>query len=221
LVGRTRSGEPIVVDEEMGIAAAEAGTTAGAPDLNAFTFESDPAGHRCPIGAHIRRTNPRNADLPPGGMNLVSQLIRTLGLSPKARSQDLAASTRFHRVLRRGREYGVHITPERALKLTAPVESGLHFMCLNANIQRQFEFIQGAWIMSTRFDGLHDESDPLLGNRKPGLNGARCDYFSMPRADGPTRRLTNLPQFVTVAGGAYFFLPGIRALRFLASCGAG
>jgi hypothetical protein len=28
-----------------------------------------------------------------------------------------------------------------------------------------------------------------------------------------------LPRFVSVRGGAYFFLPGIRALRYLASDG--
>jgi Dyp-type peroxidase family len=205
LVGRTRDGDPIVVER-----------TSGAPDLNDFTFNADPAGHRCPVGAHIRRTNPRTADLPPGGDGLVSQLIRTLGLNSESRARDLAASTRFHRLLRRGREYGTQVTPERALRLQTPVESGLHFMCLNANIQRQFEFVQSAWIMSTHFNGLHSESDPLLGNRKPGPGGLRCDYFSMPKADGLTRRLENLPQFVTVAGGAYFFLPGIRALRWLA-----
>jgi hypothetical protein len=30
------------------------------------------------------------------------------------------------------------------------------------------------------------------------------------------QRVTGLPAFVTVKGGAYFFLPGRRALRFLA-----
>jgi hypothetical protein len=39
----------------------------------------------------------------------------------------------------------------------------------------------------------------------------------MPRANGPARRITGLPQFVTVKGGAYFFLPGLRALRYLSS----
>ena len=43
------------------------------------------------------------------------------------------------------------------------------------------------------------------------------DGFSIPQADGPDRRLSGLPQFVTVLGGAYFFLPGIRALRYLAT----
>jgi deferrochelatase/peroxidase EfeB len=199
MVGRTLTGEPVVEGP--------------APD-NTFTFESDPEGLRCPIGAHIRRANPRNADLPPGGIGVVSHLVRLLGLNSTARAQDLAASTRFHRVLRRGREYGMRLTPAEALSAPA-AQSGLHFMCLNANIQRQFEFVQGAWLMSTQFNGLHEESDPLLGNRLPGAAGTRCDYFSMPQAGGPAQRLEGLPQFVTVSGGAYFFLPGIRALRFL------
>jgi deferrochelatase/peroxidase EfeB len=207
MVGRTLTGDPVVAGER-----AAAGTRTG-PD-NAFTFEPDPEGHRCPVGAHIRRANPRNADLPPGGIGVVSQLIRTLGLDSSARARDLAASTRFHRLLRRGREYGVRLTPAEALS-APPTESGLHFVCLNANIQRQFEFVQGAWLMSSKFNGLHEESDPLLGNRLPGAAGTRCDYFSMPQAAGPAQRLEGLPQFVTVSGGAYFFLPGIRALRFL------
>jgi len=245
LVGRTLSGQPIVVDRatQPDKSAADSGepvagrsshaatgrAVRGAPNVphttaagdipNDFTFNSDSAGHRCPIGAHIRRTNPRTADLPPGGTGFITKLIRTLGLNSNSRAQDLAASTRFHRLLRRGREYGVRVTPGEALRLQAPVESGLYFMCLNANIQRQFEFVQSAWIMSTHFNGLHNESDPLLGQRTPSAGGLRCDYFSMPQPDGPTRRLENLPQFVTVAGGAYFFLPGIRALRWLASSG--
>jgi len=101
-----------------------------------------------------------------------------------------------------------------------PAQSGLHFICLTATIHRQFAFLPGAWLMSTRFNGLHEESDPLLGNRLPEAAGTRCDYFSMPQSGGPTQRLESLPQFVSVSGGAYFFLPGIRALRFLARTGA-
>jgi hypothetical protein len=35
--------------------------------------------------------------------------------------------------------------------------------------------------------------------------------------DALRRRVSNLPQFVTVRGGAYFFLPGLRALRYFAA----
>ncbi len=93
--------------------------------------------------------------------------------------------------------------------------TGLHFICLAANITRQFEFVQGAWLAGTRFNDLHGESDPLLGNRRLDPGGAPTDAFSIPVANGCDRRITGLPQFVTVIGGGYFFMPGIRALRFL------
>ncbi|CAN7445155.1 hypothetical protein LJR290_002866 [Variovorax sp. LjRoot290] len=193
MVGRTKKGKPLVEPS---------GET---DDLNAFTYDGDPEGMRCPFGAHIRRSNPRNADLPPGWSDPISRLVRRLGFGSDALRNDLIASTRFHRLLRRGREYG-----------GAPGEDvGLHFICLGANIARQFEFVQGAWLAGTKFDALPGEGDPLLGHRLAGADGMPTDGFSMPAASGPDRRLTGLPQFVTVQGGAYFFLPGIRALRYL------
>ena len=96
-------------------------------------------------------------------------------------------------------------------------DTGIYFICLVANIKRQFEFVQSAWLIGSKFAGLTGESDPLLGHRLPDPGDSPTDGFSIPQADGPDRRLTGLPQFVTVQGGAYFFLPGIRALRYLAT----
>ena len=214
MVGRKLDGQPLVALQST---AAKSGGNPQAP-LNTFDYRSDPQGVRCPLGAHIRRANPRNADLPPGGDGLLSRLVRTLGFDSQAREQDLVASTRFHRLLRRGREYGVGVTPAQALTgAGAGQDRGLHFVCLGANLQRQFEFVQSAWLMSTKFDGMREESDPLLGNRRPLAAGIAADRFSIAQPNGPSQRLTGLPQFVTVLGGAYFFLPGIRALRFLSS----
>lgn len=214
MVGRTLEGEPIV----RSAPAARPASSSAAVDLNDFTFLADPEGARCPLGAHIRRANPRNADLPPGPSGLVSWALRTLGFDSAALRQDLVASTRFHRLLRRGREYGPTVSIGAALAAEGRADAtGLHFVCLNANIGRQFEFVQGAWLAGTKFDGLSGESDPLLGHRLPTADGRATDAFSMPRADGPAERVTGLPQFVSVCGGAYFFLPGIRALRYLAS----
>ncbi len=214
LVGRTLQGQPLAaVPAQTGVAAPGA-----APDLNAFTYDSDPQGLRCPLGAHVRRSNPRNADLPAGESGLISWLKRTLGFDAPALQQDLVAATRFHRLLRRGREYGAPIPIAQALvNPSSGANPGLHFICLGANIARQFEFVQGAWIMSTQFNGLPHESDPLLGTRLPMPDGASTSGFSMPQSGGPDQRLSALPQFVTVLGGAYFFLPGIRALRYLAT----
>ena len=170
------------------------------------------------MGAHIRRSNPRTGDLPAGVTGLLSRLLRILGFVRPSIRTDTVASTRFHRLLRRGREYGVHIEPEDAVRAGPADEpaTGLHFICLVANIARQFEFVQNAWSVSSKFSGLSGEADPLLGTREPLLHGERTDGFTIPQESGAPRCIAGLPRFVTVRGGAYFFLPGIRALRYIA-----
>ena len=219
MVGRTMSGWPLVPIGDRPLAGV--GPKADDIRLNRFTYDGDPAGRRCPLGAHVRRANPRNADLPGHPGSLIARLIRILGFSRGAPQDDLMASVRFHRILRRGREYGEALPPAAALDAGSPQEDrGLYFICLNANIARQFEFVQNAWIVGTKFNGLTGESDPLLGNRQPIAGCPATDTFSIPQENGVPRRVTGLPQFVTVRGGAYFFLPGIRALRYLARAGA-
>jgi deferrochelatase/peroxidase EfeB len=219
MVGRRMSGEPLIPVAREGIP----GVGPGADDIarNQFTYETDGAGGRCPFGAHVRRANPRSADLPYGTRGLLGRLLRTFGFGGNGFCDDLIASARFHRLLRRGREYGPGLPVERALE-PAPAddpERGLHFIGLNANLSRQFEFVQGAWVMSTKFGGLTEESDPLLGNREPVPGCPVTNTFSRPRPGGARRRIEGVPRFITVRGGAYFFLPGLRALRYLASVG--
>ena len=86
---------------------------------------------------------------------------------------------------------------------------GLVFMCLNVDIQRQFEFIQQSWVMSPSFHGLENEVDPIIGYR-----GA-ADVMTIPTGGCPVR-LTGMKDFVATLGGGYFFLPGRKAVRFLA-----
>ena len=107
------------------------------------------------------------------------------------------------------------MSPEQALAEPAAHEPGLHFICLGANIARQFEFVQNAWAMALHFDGLPNESDPLLGTRLAAADGTPPTASRCRATTAPDERIAGLPQFVTVLGGAYFFLPGIRALRFL------
>ena len=141
-----------------------------------------------------------------------------LGFGPKGFYDDLTSSVRFHRILRRGREYGSELLPEQALRAPVPNESarGLHFICVNANISRQFEFLQNAWITNSKFSGVTGESDPLLGNRESMPGCPVTSNFTIPGDGALRRRVSGLPQFVTVRGGAYFFLPSLRALRYLA-----
>jgi deferrochelatase/peroxidase EfeB len=218
MVGRTQVGDPLLPIQEQPIP----GMDSGSVKQNQFTYQSDPAGAHCPFGAHIRRANPRNSDFPEGRLSALRKLMIMLGFGPKGFYDDLTSSVRFHRILRRGREYGSELSPEQALQPAPPNEPtrGLHFVCLNANILRQFEFLQNAWIASTKFSGLTGESDPLLGNREPIPGCPVTADFTMPTGASLRHRVSGLPQFVIVRGGAYFFLPSLRALRYFVGGGS-
>jgi deferrochelatase/peroxidase EfeB len=148
---------------------------------NDFLFGTeDPEALRCPFGAHIRRANPRDS-FSPG-------------------SQDQIDISNRHRIIRIGRQY-------------APGEGrkpGLFFMCLNGDLERQFEFVQQTWLKSPSFHGLSCEKDSLLGDAEIGMCG-----FTIPSRYGPVR-LSPVPAMVATRGGGYFFLPGKRLLNFLA-----
>ncbi len=150
------------------------------PDNDFLFGVEDPQGLRCPFGAHIRRANPRES-FDPG-------------------SHEQLDITNRHRIIRIGRLYEPQ--PGRM--------SGLLFMCLNGDLERQFEFVQQTWAQGSSFHGLSHERDPLIGERR-GEDG-----YTMPTRDGPMR-LMNLPSFVRTLGGGYFFLPGRRTLEYLAS----
>jgi len=128
IVGRTRAGDPLVPIQTEPIA----GTDPRTVKQNQFTYEADPAGTRCPFGAHIRRTNPRNSDFPERRPSALRRLIIILGFGRKGFYDDLTSSVRFHRILRRGREYGSELLPEEAVQPAQSNKSprGLHFICL-------------------------------------------------------------------------------------------
>ncbi len=110
MVGRHLDGRGLIPDGRA--------VPGGRPGNN-FVYDADPDGHVCPVGAHIRRANPRTGDHPPGVGGPMSWLLSTLGFrrrrDGRAGRHDLVASARFHRIVRRGREYGVVLSPEDAL----------------------------------------------------------------------------------------------------------
>jgi Dyp-type peroxidase family len=189
LVGRWPSGAPLV-------RAPEADDPALATANDFGYYRRDPRGTRCPLGAHIRRANPRDT------------------LDPRPGSEDSLKINRRHRILRRGREYGPPLAVEDAVggegAERAGDERGLHFMCLNASIARQFELVHFTWLNSPKFVGLYDDSDPIVGPSQP-FGGT----FTI-QSETLRERLTGVPRFVSVKGGAYFFMPGLAATRHLA-----
>jgi Dyp-type peroxidase family len=178
LVGRWGSGAPLVLaperdDPELG----------GDPERNnAFLYADDDArGLKCPLGAHARRTNPRDAEI--------------------------TGVARNHRIIRRSSSYGPPL-PKGVLKDDG-ADRGILFFCLQAQLARQFEFVKTQWINEGTFYGRPAEIDPLVGPHDG------TGTFTVPEQP-IRRRLTELPQFVVNRGGEYCFMPGLRALRWLA-----
>ncbi len=115
--------------------------------------------------------------------------------------QTLLDAANNHRILRRGRKYGstISVPPKED-----GVDRGLLFICLNTDIARQFEFVQQTWLLNPNFATLYDETDPLIGPKG-----------KMTIREQPLRRIVDVETFIRMAGGDYFFLPSIPALKYL------
>ena len=157
----------------------------GLPE-NAFGFfDGDRRGYGCPLGAHVRRGNPRD------------------GLAPTAADKTtLLEAAKNHRFLRRGRKFGPTIAQRDQ---DDKQDRGLLFVALSTDITRQFEFVQQTWVLNPNFARLYDETDPLIGPKG-----------TMTIQEDPLRRIIAVDTFVQMAGGEYFFLPSLPALRYLA-----
>jgi Dyp-type peroxidase family len=190
VVGRWPSGAPLVQAPDGDPLTDRESKNDVLADSNNFTYrKDDPQGLRCPFSSHIRRTNPRDS----------------LGQDADESIKD----SRRRRLLRRGAVYGNPL-PEDILEDDGQ-HRGLLFFCINANIRRQFEFVQQSWVNNPTFNGLYDERDPLVGYSPDGSNRTMV----IPQV--PLAKTLSLPNFVTLKGGAYFFLPSLSALNFLAA----
>ena len=248
MVGRRMSGAALP-DIETGLDLP--GVDPADRGVNGFVFDADPDGLSCPIGAHIRRANPRTGDAPPGAEGAIDNILATLGLTARwqrtptsstlpweenntvwpylRREDDAIASARFHRILRRGREYGTKIDRQAALDLATPdPEAGLQFICLNAPSTSLASSSSCRARGSARRQVRRPDRRTGPAARQPGAvsrasyereAGAHGQLHARPRrrARLPSREQGALPQFVTVKGGAYFFMPGLAALRWIAS----
>src|ERR1700757_1794987 len=123
--------------------------------------------------------------------------------------RDTAANMNRRRMIRRGATYGSYL-PEGVTE--DGQERGIAVFVICASLIRQFEFAQNVWTNDRNFHELGNERDPIIGTQDGTLE------FKIPKR--PIRRkITGLPAFTTVRGGAYFFLPGLKALRWLATLG--
>jgi len=182
-IGRWKDGTPLELSPDH-----PDGSIVQNPNRNTnFTYSADPEGTRCPLGAHVRRTHPRDAF----GFN--GRLIDR------------------RRITRRGLPYGAPV-PEDQPASDAD-ERGVVFMVLNACISRQFEFVQQQWIEYGNDARQGNDKDMLIGNHGGHGNFVVQGDLS---AGNPPFLCTHLPNFVELRGGDYFFLPSITALGMIA-----
>ena len=192
--GKTREEQELIAAKLMGR------WRSGAP-LVLAPQKDDPA-----LGADLQRTN--NFDygtMDPYGYGCpVGSHIRRMN------PRDTSDNMQRHKMIRRGGTYGPPL-PEDAPE--DGVERGIAAFIGCASLVRQFEFAMNVWVNDPQFKGLGNERDPFIGTQD--------GTFDMTIPKRPIRKkIKGLPAFTTIRGGAYFFLPGIKALRFLAEDGA-
>jgi deferrochelatase/peroxidase EfeB len=197
ICGRWRNGVPLALSPETDTPAG------GIPpeQLNNYEYvnadgSGDPKGLRCPIGAHMRRINPRG--------------------QPVAGQGEPGGSNNTHRLIRRGMPYGPAYDPTQPYD---GIERGLLGYFINSSIENQYEFVLGHWVTDSEFAGavrLHPKSkDPMIGTQDRAES-----IFVIPQASGAASiKLSGFSSFITTKAAAYCFLPSITAIRFISGLG--
>jgi deferrochelatase/peroxidase EfeB len=193
MCGRWRNGVPLALSPDS-----DSPAGGMSPDaLNNFEYvnadgSGDPRGLRCPVGAHIRRVNPRGQPVTgqgqPGGSN------------------------NAHRLIRRGMPYGPAYDPTQPYD---GIARGLLGYFINSNIENQYEFVLSQWVNDSEFAGAvrlpPKSKDPLIGTQDPSES-----IFAVPQANGAPIQITGLSSFISTKAAAYCFLPSVTAINFIA-----
>jgi len=166
--------------------------------LTAYDYNDDTDGAKCPFSAHTRRANPRSA----------------LQFGQNKPFDTPGALSNRRRILRRGLPYGE--SPENT---TDDDEHGVIMMIVNADLSRQFEFVQEQWINYGNDFRLSNDQDALLGNNGFNENGrgkGRMLIEGDAAAQKPPYFCSGIPTMVQTRGGDYFFVPSMTCLRMIA-----
>jgi len=161
-----RAGAQLVGRFQDGTPVSEADEPRGMA-CNDFDFAADLDGRRCPFQSHVRKTNPRGDS------------VRETSVS--------ADEERAHRLVRRAVSYGSDRPDDEP-----ETGSGLLFLCFQASIENQFQFMQSRWANPVHFVRPRTGTDPLIG------------------------QAAGNPPWVLLKGGAYLFAPSLSFLRSLA-----
>lgn len=207
VVGRFENGTPLALDGVV--------KPVGKDEIpNDYTFEApnndsaDSAGLRCPFHAHTRKNNPRTDGFAPPGTTPV-------------------AANKEHRIVRRGipyedkpRKRGKDGLLDDAVQPTGDV--GLLFMCFQADILNQFEFIQRVWANNEDFEHGAVGIGPIVGDTTPGVTPIKQQWpvgYNNPN-NNPVKKPFLFTDVTKMKGGEYFFAPSLSFLTSLSTATA-
>jgi deferrochelatase/peroxidase EfeB len=195
ICGRWRNGVPLALSPETD------SPPGGIPldQLNNYEYvnsdgSGDPKGLRCPVGAHMRRINPRG--------------------QPVTGQGEPGGSNNTHRLIRRGLPYGPSYDPKQPYD---GIERGLLGYFINSSIENQYEFVLSQWVNGAEFAGAvrlpPKAKDPMIGTQDPADS-----IFVILQANGaPPIKVTGFSSFITTKAAAYCFLPSITAIKFISN----
>ncbi|MDF5710285.1 MAG: Dyp-type peroxidase [Nostoc sp. S4] len=157
--------------------------------FNNFNYDLDTQATRCPFHTHIRKVNPRGD---------TGRVESSPGFNEALKVE------RKHRIARRSVSFG-----EQDCTKEPTTGSGLLFLCFQADIENQFNFIQTRWANPKNFVEVNAGPDPLIGQpqgtqkwpEKWGESKTKEYEFKLP---------------VKMKGGEYFFAPSLSFLKNLA-----
>jgi deferrochelatase/peroxidase EfeB len=190
LMGRWRDGTPMSLSQDPTTPAPNATNSNDfdyAPGHAQSSSWDDADGARCPIGAHIRRMNPR--------------------------SSRVAGMPHTRRLIRRGMPYGPAYDPQQPDE----AERGLVGVFFCTDLERQFEFLLHTWANADAFaSGLTGTQDPIIGAQAATGVAPMSEQFRCLAPDGSTEMVWQLPRLVQTRGSLYLFMPGLAGLKALA-----
>ncbi len=207
IVGRYRSGAPLeALKFQAGIGEyqppmtdpgiAKPATANNDSINNDFEYADDDQGEIVPLAAHIRKAYPRDqSPLQEDGKTFPPN-------DPSAESR-----TQTHRLLRRGIPFGKSLGAPEGGKPADP--RGLLFFAYQTDIERQFEFVQRAWVDDPDFPQKNAGQDPIITNNTAAGPIAGCPFHK--KADA-SQCPVSFKHFVATRGGQYFFSPSISTL---------
>lgn len=195
-VGRFEDGTPLVLSQTDGFT----------PHLeNDFQFDVDPTGAKCPLHAHIRKTNPRG------------DIVHQFGVPEET-------AERSRRITRRGIPYGTRAAAPgdpQSLQDLPSTGVGLLFVCFQASISNQFAFMQRSWADTESFLVDGTGLDPVIGQPPAGGPAPIAQQWPTQWGPGGTVKPFSFGQFVTLKGGEFFFAPSIAFFKSLAAPAGG